>query len=111
MIKPLCVLILIALLASGLAIPQVQADQRSSGDILLIEKVRERMTRNLPANGLSMAEVQARFGTPLERHDAVGDPPITRWVYQDYSVFFEFDLVIESVLHPDAVIREARAER
>ncbi len=77
-------------------------------DILLIEKVRERMLRDLPGNGLSMTEVESRYGTPLERHAAVGQPPITRWVYDDYSVYFEHQLVIESVLHHEAVVRETR---
>lgn len=77
-------------------------------DILLIEKVRERMLRDLPGNGLNMTEVESRYGVPLERHGAVGEPPITRWVYDDYSVYFEHQLVIESVLHHEAVVRETR---
>lgn len=76
-------------------------------DVLLIEKVRERLARNLPDNGLTMEQVQQRFGEPLEQRGAVGDPPITRWVYDDYSVFFEYNLVIESVVHHEAVVREA----
>lgn len=76
-------------------------------DVLLIEKVRERLARNLPDNGLTMEQVQQRFGEPLEQRGAVGDPPITRWVYDDYSVFFEHNLVIESVVHHEAVVREA----
>ena len=75
-----------------------------AADVLLIEEVRERMQRNLPANGLTKAQVEQRFGTPNERRASVGDPPITRWVYQDYSVYFERDLVIESVLHHGAVL-------
>lgn len=77
-----------------------------AGDVLLIEKVRERMQRDLPANGLSMSAVEERYGSPLEKRPAVGDPPITRWTYQDYSVFFEHDLVIESVVHHQAIMRE-----
>ncbi len=83
----------------------------ATADILLIEKVRERMLRDLPGNGLSMSEVESRFGSPLERHAAVGQPPITRWVYDDYSVYFEYRLVIESVLHHEAVARETRRQQ
>lgn len=83
----------------------------SAGDVLLIEKVEERMLRDLPANGLSMQEVERRFGTPDEKRPAVGDPPITRWIYDDYSVFFEHDRVIESVVHHEAVMREVEAQR
>jgi hypothetical protein len=82
-----------------------------AGDILLIEKVRERMMRDLPDNGLTMSQVEQRYGTPAEKRSAVGEPPITRWVYDDYSVFFEHDLVIESVVHHEAVVREAESQR
>lgn len=79
----------------------------ATADVLLIEEVRERMQRDLPVNGLSRAEVEQRFGAPTERRSPVGNPPITRWVYDGFSVYFEYDLVIESVLHHGAVIRGA----
>lgn len=75
-----------------------------SADVLLIEEVRERMQRDLPENGLSRSEVEQRYGRPNERRAPVGDPPISRWLYDDYSVYFEHDLVIESVLHHGAVL-------
>ncbi len=83
----------------------------ATADVLLIEKVRERMARSLPDNGLSMEQVEQRFGQPVERRAAVGDPPITRWIYDDYSVFFEHRLVIESVVHHEAVVREVEEQR
>jgi hypothetical protein len=82
----------------------------TAGDILLIEKVEERQSRDLPGNGLSMSQVESRYGSPVEKRSAVGDPPITRWIYPDYSVFFEHDLVIESVVRHSAVVREAEAQ-
>lgn len=82
-----------------------------AGDVLLIEKIEERMLRDLPQNGLTKAQVEQRFGEPDERRPAVGEPPITRWIYDDFSVFFEYDLVIESVLHHEAIVREAEAQR
>ncbi len=74
-------------------------------DVLLIEEVRERMLRDLPTNGMSAAEVERSYGSPRERHAPIGEPPITRWVYEDYSVYFEYDVVIESVLHRGEVLR------
>ncbi|NKI34079.1 hypothetical protein HFP89_02725 [Wenzhouxiangella sp. XN79A] len=76
----------------------------ASADVLLIEEVRERMQRDLPENGLTTAEVEDRYGAPIDRGRPVGDPPITRWTYDDYSVYFEFDVVIDSVLHHGAVL-------
>lgn len=81
----------------------------AQADVLLIEEVRERMKRDLPGNGLSRSEVERRYGAPAERRAPVGDPPITRWVYEDYSVYFEYDLVIESVLHHGAVLAHRHA--
>lgn len=98
--------LLILVLAAGTCFAQANTDRQTTGDILLIEKVFERMTRDLPGNGLTMAEVEQRFGSPTDRSPAVGEPPITRWTYADYSVYFEHNLVIESVLHHEAVIRE-----
>jgi hypothetical protein len=50
-----------------------------------------------PTRGMRMSTVEARFGAPQNRHAAVGEPPITRWDYPGYSVFFERDRVIHSV--------------
>ena len=51
-----------------------------------------------PARGASMAVVESRFGAPATRHAAVGDPPITRWDYPQFSVFFEHDKVLHAVV-------------
>jgi hypothetical protein len=50
-----------------------------------------------PARGSTMTAVEAKFGAPQSRHDAVGAPPITRWDYLGFSVFFEKDRVIDAV--------------
>jgi hypothetical protein len=33
------------------------------------------------------------------QHKPVGQPPITRWDYREFSVYFEYDHVINSVRH------------
>ena len=50
-----------------------------------------------PARGMSMDSVEARFGTPINRMAAVGEPPITRWEYADFTVYFEYRFVIHAV--------------
>ena len=82
----------------------------ANADVLLIEEVRERLQRDLPGNGMTKNEVRQRYGEPDQRHAPVGDPPITRWVYDDYSVYFEHDLVIESVLNRGAVLARNRPD-
>lgn len=53
-----------------------------------------------PARGSSKAQVSNQFGNPAQQTAAVGEPPISRWVYNDFTVYFEGDHVIHSVLHP-----------
>lgn len=73
-------------------------------DVLLIEEVRQSDQMDLPANGMTTVDVRARFGDPVTVHQTVGDPPITRWEYDRWSVYFEYDLVLFTVLHKGAVI-------
>ncbi|WP_043310057.1 hypothetical protein [Pseudomonas sp. ML96] len=54
---------------------------------------------NLPQKGESKRSVLERFGLADEEHPPVGKPPITRWDYRSFSVYFEYDHVINSVLH------------
>ena len=49
------------------------------------------------SRGLSMAQVEQRYGEPAQRISAVGDPPISRWVYPQFVVYFEGQLVIHAV--------------
>ena len=53
----------------------------------------------LPHKGESKRSVLDRFGLADQEHPAVGKPPITRWDYRTFSVYFEYDHVINSVLH------------
>lgn len=53
---------------------------------------------NTPSRGATMGKVEAAFGAPTQRAPAVGLPPITRWDYPGFVVFFENDRVIHSVV-------------
>lgn len=50
-----------------------------------------------PTRGMSQARVEQNYGEPSSRRSAVGDPPISRWEYADFVVFFEYDKVIHAV--------------
>jgi len=50
-----------------------------------------------PTRGATMASVEAKFGAPAQKHPTVGKPPITRWDYPDFAVYFEGDRVIHAV--------------
>ncbi len=51
-----------------------------------------------PKRGSTMSAVQGRFGEPVMRHATVGEPPITRWDYAGFAVYFEHDRVLHAVL-------------
>ncbi|KPJ92402.1 MAG: hypothetical protein AMJ53_09470 [Gammaproteobacteria bacterium SG8_11] len=52
-----------------------------------------------PQRGMTMEEVSAQFGNPQQIKPPVGDPPITRWVYEKFTVHFEQNYVIHTVVH------------
>ena len=52
---------------------------------------------NKPGKGMSMRQVERKFGTPEKKLPATGKPPITRWIYADFTVYFEDKYVIHSV--------------
>ena len=75
-----------------------------AADVLLIEEVRQSERMSLPANGMDKNGVRSKFGDPRQTHSPVGEPPITRWDYEGWSVYFEYDLVLFTVLQKGQVI-------
>jgi hypothetical protein len=75
-----------------------------TADVLILDEVRQASRMNLPTNGQTMEQVEAKLGSPQKRHQAVGDPPITRWDYDRYSIYFEHDRVLSAVLRAGEVI-------
>lgn len=94
----LLALSLTAGLLFSLNAPLVHADN------LLIERVRSESAQSLPKRGSSMSQVEAKFGAPQQKQSAVGGgsrrtPPITRWIYDRFSVYFENTHVVDAVLN------------
>lgn len=79
----------VALLTGGLG--------SASADTLLIQSVRQAAGLERPAKGDSMEQVQTRFGAPQQAYNPVGQPPIARWFYPQFTVYFEGDRVIHCV--------------
>lgn len=82
-----------AILVSSLLIGVAQADT------LLVDRVERSATAALPTRGSTMDQVEAQFGAPAQKIDAVGQPPISRWVYAGFTVYFEHSHVIHSVVN------------
>lgn len=101
---PATAALLTAVLLAGTT-PQALADT------LLVERVARQSTATLPERGLSMTTVRARFGEPTEILGAVGgdrprQPPITRWVYPDFTVHFERDRVVHTVVRRSSPVEQ-----
>ena len=86
--------------------PSQDAAARSTrvveGDTLLIERVQEENKSAMPARGMTMQQVEARFGAPSDRLDPRGGqkrqwPTINRWTYPAFTVYFEKNRVIDAV--------------
>lgn len=54
-----------------------------------------------PPRGIRMSRVLRAYGDPVRRHAAIGQPPITRWDYPDYRLYFEYDHVLHAVVPQD----------
>jgi hypothetical protein len=55
-----------------------------------------------PARGMTMSQVASKFGDPVTKVPAVGTPPISRWEYSGFVVYFERDHVIHAVVSESA---------
>ena len=82
----------------GLAVSLALAGA-AAADTLLIEGVEAAKVTaaERPTRGLSMDSVEARWGAPISRSAGFGQPPITRWEYPSFFVYFEHQHVIDSV--------------
>lgn len=56
------------------------------------------LKQQMPSRGLSRQEVSAQYGEPLSRTGPTGNPPIETWHYDFFSVYFESNTVIHSVI-------------
>lgn len=71
-------------------------------------KVKQEQGMNLPVRGMTMAQVKAKYGEPVKVLPTRGgsskyQPPIHRWEYAKYIVYFEYKHVIHSVLRTPGV--------
>jgi hypothetical protein len=83
---------------------QQQQHRKQTGDVLELPpkeiqpgEVLQVEVLDIPRRGASMSKVKQQLGEPLSISDSVGDPPITRWVYSDRIVYFEYSSVLHVV--------------
>ncbi|MBV1872851.1 MAG: hypothetical protein KUG83_09920 [Gammaproteobacteria bacterium] len=74
----------------------------SAGGLLTVESVSASASQqqdDMPRSGVSKQFVEREFGAPKSSEKAVGEPPISIWHYGRYSVYFENNTAIRSVMH------------
>lgn len=76
----------------------VLAPAMTNADTLLIDSVNQKSAGVSQATrGMTMDQVSRHFGAPSQKLAPVGNPPITRWIYPTYTIYFEYQLVLTSV--------------
>lgn len=94
----------------ALALAGAMAASSAFADVLLIERAEQAQRAPVPRNGMTMAEVESRYGAPLDRLAPVAGykrahPAITRWRYGGFTVYFENQRVISTVLDTPVAMR------
>lgn len=80
--------------ASFVAIPNVIADE-----VAVPVGVQGNQGIQTPGRSWTQSKVQESFGAPQSLRGPVGEPAITVWNYGEFSVYFEYDRVLHSVIH------------
>ena len=87
-----------------IAIGLASAAPAARTETLLVDRIKVSQGMSLPHRGDAMARVVSAFGQPQSRIAAVGGasrrmPPISRWVYPGFTVYFENNHVVDAVVN------------
>jgi len=89
----------------GMALACVLASPLAAAEVLSLEQAVQQEPVNgpegipRPRRGQNMEQVRQQFGAPVQELPWVGDPPISRWIYDKFTVYFEGRSVINSVVN------------
>lgn len=61
------------------------------------EQAKTQPAIDMPTKGMSKERVRSLYGEPLEEIPGIGQPPITRWKYREFTVYFDSNTVIHCV--------------
>lgn len=86
-------LMVAAVVAAGIS-AQAAAETVASGSGIAVKE----SSIATPARGMTMGQVASKFGEPVTKVPGVGQPPISRWEYAGFVVYFERDYVIHTVV-------------
>lgn len=66
-------------------------------ETLIIKDTGQFYSAQKPKKGMSKAQVRRKYGEPIQTYPAVGQPPITRWKFAEFTVYFEHNHVVHAV--------------
>ncbi len=71
----------------------------AQAESLVIENINKASAalKERPNRGMSMDTVATKWGEPAAKKAAIGEPPISRWEYSTFVVYFEYGNVIHAV--------------
>ena len=92
--RKLLSLSLVCTLGCAIQIPNSIAEEIR---IPIGEQAKDQVPIDMPTKGMSKERVKTLFGEPLEDFPAKGQPPISRWKYQEFTVYFDSNTVIHCV--------------
>jgi len=78
--------------------PATEDQQDGQVVIPLGQQAPDKQAEARPERGMSEAAVTEKYGQPEHSTGAVGTPPISKWTYKNFVVYFESGFVIHSVL-------------
>lgn len=89
-------------LSLGLLIAFAAVQPALADELQVTPRSAPALPADAPTRGMHQETVLRRWGEPQQRVAAVGGnlpqhPPISRWVYPGFTVYFERELVITSV--------------
>ena len=84
----------IIILALGLALLMQSA---IAGSMTIPGHTPTDQEQTMPVRGVNMESVLLEFGEPVKRYEAIGEPPISEWVYSNFRVYFEHEIVLHSI--------------
>ncbi len=84
----------IIILALGLALLMQSA---IAGSMTIPGHTPTDQEQSMPVRGVNMESVLLEFGEPVKRYEAIGEPPISEWVYSNFRVYFEHEIVLHSI--------------
>lgn len=91
--RTMAVTAILSLVIAGMSLPGETGERQ---DRPRIHESPEQVDRELPRRSMNQEDVREKWGDPRETHGPVGDPPITRWDYREFSVYFEHDKVLHA---------------